>query len=73
MTVQPLHSRSTAVDPCRKFLTKKICSDLSLCTRTLTFLASRAVVGNILLERFQFTAQIIYAPLQQIADGKNSQ
>src|SRR5579863_6969555 len=36
-------------------------------------LASGPVVGYILLERFQFTAQFVDAPLQQIANGENSE
>src|SRR5580704_12512855 len=36
-------------------------------------LAPGPVVGNVLLERVQFVAQVVHAPLQQISNGENSQ
>ena len=36
-------------------------------------LASRPIIGNILLERFQFAAEVVDTPLQQVADGENAE
>jgi hypothetical protein len=35
----------------------------------LLYLAAGAVVGDVLLERLEFAAEVVDAPLKQVADG----